>query len=404
MSDDGVAQGNRARRRRCSRRSTLVVLVVLVVGALTSPAGAAARDPFAGRGMWIWYLSRSSGGSIAAIIDTARQYGIRTLMIKSADGTSFWSQFNSQLVSRLHAAGLRVCAWQYVYGQHPISEAFDGAAAVHDGADCLIVDAESEYQGKYVQAQTYFAWLRKLVGASYPVALAGLPYVDYHPGFPYSVFLGRGGAQYNMPQMYWLDIGASVDQVYAHTYAFNLPYGRPIAPVGQLYGSPTPGQILRFRQLSGTYGAAGVSWWDWAWAGATRAGWRWVSQPASPLAAPSSVPVAASIGRGAVGDLVVWAQEHLLGAGYRVSIDGGFGPTTLAAVSAFQLAHGLAVDGVIGPETWRALLRYAPARVVWSSRGAQTASAASSSLTLPVPKSARLPAKRNEIAGPGDPK
>ncbi len=375
--------------------------MVLVSGALASPSGAAQRDPFAGRGMWIWYLSTANRGNVASIIATARQYGVSTLMIKSGDGSSVWSQFNSKLVSTLHAAGLRVCAWQYVYGEHPISEAFVGAAAVRDGADCLIFDAESDYEGKYIQAQTYITWLRKLVGANYPVALAGFPYVDDHPGFPYSVFLGPGGAQYNTPQMYWLDIGASVDQVFAHTYAYNELYGRSIAPIGQLYGSPTTGQILQFRQISRTYRAAGVSWWDWAWASATPSGWRWVSQPAGRLADPSTTPVVASIRLRAQGDLVVWAQEHLISAGYRVSVDGGFGADTLAAVTAFQLAHGLTVDGVIGAETWRALRRYEPARVRWSNQGAQIASAAGSSLTMPVPKSARLPARRDEIAGSG---
>ena len=71
-------------------------------------------------------------------------------MIKSGDGTGTWSQFNSQLVSTLHRDGLRVCAWQYVYGVHPVAEAQVGAAAVADGADCLLIDAESEYEGKYV--------------------------------------------------------------------------------------------------------------------------------------------------------------------------------------------------------------------------------------------------------------
>ena len=51
-----------------------------------------------------------------------------------------------QLVSTLHANGLRVCAWQYVYGVHPVGEAQVGAAAVNDGADCLLIDAEGEYE------------------------------------------------------------------------------------------------------------------------------------------------------------------------------------------------------------------------------------------------------------------
>ena len=63
-------------------------------------------------------------------------------------------------MSTLHAHGLRVCAWQYVYGNHPITEAYVGAAAVKAGANCLVIDAESEYEGKYVSAQAYITRLR----------------------------------------------------------------------------------------------------------------------------------------------------------------------------------------------------------------------------------------------------
>jgi peptidoglycan hydrolase-like protein with peptidoglycan-binding domain len=37
-------------------------------------------------------------------------------------------------------------------------------------------------------------------------------------------------------------------------------------------------------------------------------------------------------------------------------IDGSFGPQTEAAVRGFQDALGIAVDGVVGPITWRALV------------------------------------------------
>ena len=358
-------------------------------------------NPLAARGMWIWLLADSNGGDVASIIATAHRYGISTLMIKSGDGSTVLSQFNRPLVSALHANGLRVCAWQYVYGAHPISEAYVGAAAVSDGADCLLIDAESEYETQpdnYVQAQTYIAWLRKLIGANFPVALAGLPYVDYHPAFPYSVFLGPGGAQYNAPQMYWADIGTTVDGVYAHTYAYNEIYRRSIFPLGQVYADPPPPQIFRFRQLSRLYGASGVSWWDWQ--EAALSGWVALSRPAGSLPGRAD-PAMASISLHAQGDVVVWAQEHLIGAGYRISVDGGFGPQTLAAVHSFQRAHGLAVDGIVGPLTWNALLRYAPPPIHWVPAGAQIASAARSSLTMPVPKSSRLPAKRDEIAGAG---
>src|SRR5947209_5067463 len=220
-------------------------------------------EPLGGRGMWLWYVSASNGGRLSSIISTARTYGLSTLMIKSGDGPTAWSQFSPQLVRLVHAAGLNACAWKYLYGAHPIYEAEVGAAAVAAGADCLLIDAESEYEGKYVQAQQYVKKLRQLIGTSFPVGLAGFPYVDYHPAFPYSVFLGPGGAQYNIPQMYWVDIGTSVDDVYAHTFDFNTPYQRPIEPLGEVAGNPAPSQVLRFRQLSRLYGSSGVSWWDW---------------------------------------------------------------------------------------------------------------------------------------------
>src|SRR2546427_10092485 len=37
-------------------------------------------------------------------------------------------------------------------------------------------------------------------------------------------------------------------------------------------------------------------------------------------------------------------------------VDGDFGGGTLAAVKAFQRSEGLQVDGVVGPDTWAALL------------------------------------------------
>lgn len=58
------------------------------------------------------------------------------------------------------------------------------------------------------------------------------------------------------------------------------------------------------------------------------------------------------------GEAVRDIQQRLSALGYRTSPDdvGLFGPTTFEAVSKFQSDRGLPIDGIVGSETWRALV------------------------------------------------
>jgi peptidoglycan hydrolase-like protein with peptidoglycan-binding domain len=54
---------------------------------------------------------------------------------------------------------------------------------------------------------------------------------------------------------------------------------------------------------------------------------------------------------------VVFGIQYLLEArGHAVLVDGIYGPATAAAVTAFQTGAGLAADGIVGPQTWPALV------------------------------------------------
>ena len=122
------AQADAARRRCSARRSPRSSR------RRSRPAGGAAETGGAGQvesggnvsnsafdrqGMWVWYVSRSEGGSVAAIIARAKRNDVGTVYIKAGDGGGAWSQFSSGLVQALHRGGLSVCAWQFVYGDSP---------------------------------------------------------------------------------------------------------------------------------------------------------------------------------------------------------------------------------------------------------------------------------------------
>jgi hypothetical protein len=199
--------------------------------------------------------------------------------------------------------------------------------------------------------------------------------------------------------MYWKDIGTSVDDVFSHTYLYNRIYLRRIYPLGQVFQNPSTGQVVRFRQLADAYGARGVSWWDYQ--EATGSNWRAIGIATARLAGFVPDPHVVVLGKGAKGDPVVWAQEHLYTEGDPVRVDGDFGAATQAAVENFQTAHGLPPTGMIDDPTWSALLKYQPAHVNWARRTnkrgiAQIAGAGKG--TTPPPQSASLPG-RNELHG-----
>ena len=73
---------------------------------------------------------------------------------------------------------------------------------------------------------------------------------------------------------------------------------------------------------------------------------------------PTWVALVVQVSSGSNGAAVSAAQGQLRSQGWRVPLDGAFGPATLRAVRDFQTARGLAVDGVVGQATWHALVAH----------------------------------------------
>lgn len=69
--------------------------------------------------------------------------------------------------------------------------------------------------------------------------------------------------------------------------------------------------------------------------------------------APAAVEV--WLHNGSTGDQVEQVQATLAGYGYSLKVDGIFGPVTEHRVRHWQMANGLHVDGIVGPQTWGSL-------------------------------------------------
>jgi hypothetical protein len=343
----------------------VALAIALALGALTPIPVLAAESPvprpFAGTALWVTRIAPAQTGQ--ELVAEAASAGVRTLYVKAAEGSSPEAQFSTALVSEMRAAGATVCAWTFAYGQNPAAEAAAAVAAVHDGAQCLVVDAEGQYDKLYGAAQLFVRTLRSQLGAGFPIGLAGEAEILQHPTFPYSVFLGPKGFNVLLPEIYWREIGVSVDAAYAASIGGDSVYGRPILPVGQLFGSPTPAEVTRFRALAGAYGAPGLSFFDLDSA-----------QPEALAALDAPLPhlarraiLAPTLRAGGCGDEIVQAQELLNAAGAHLPVGGFFGAETERAVASFQARHRLPRTGVLGPATWRALLRFHPREPSWAS-------------------------------------
>src|SRR6478672_7946735 len=80
---------------------------------------------------------------------------------------------------------------------------------------------------------------------------------------------------------------------------------------------------------------------------------------------PMPNPGQPTIARGAEGDVVRRAQRALHRTpDLSVVVDGIFGAATEHAVRSFQKGAGLGADGIVGPQTWKALPDGAPMPVL----------------------------------------
>jgi hypothetical protein len=183
------------------------------------------------------------------------------------------------------------------------------------------VDSTHTAYWAYEQRGTY--------GTTYRQLRYGIGTDNYDPFRP--VKFGDSGGSTPAPSVSWpvLKSGSQGDDVRSAQHLLNAA-GYALTVDGS-FGSATQSAVISFQKANSLTadGVIGANTWT------------------------ALVP---TVKYGSEGDAVKAAQVQLNLYGYGLTVDGVFGAATQSATTAFQQAHTLQADGVIGPQTWRTLL------------------------------------------------
>jgi hypothetical protein len=289
------------------RKSALSLSVAILIFTLSLlPSGkCTAQDslPIGAKGMYLWQLWSANGGgkNLSTIINKLKSTGVTWLVIKMADGDSYYNSPNhslynwvtpnygsmDSLVAIFHSNGIKLLAFQYVYGEphhwgNPASET-DVANSILDvkGIDGLLIDAEIEYDNLANPAAAAQAYCDS-IHAHHPDSFIGLTAwarIVGHGTFPWTTFLSR--VDVNMPQTYWAarpttpqnELNTMNNQFATYTALWisqgDTGVSKPIMPLGQgeYFGysnDVVQGDITSFCDLSQImFNHPGVSLWEY---------------------------------------------------------------------------------------------------------------------------------------------
>jgi hypothetical protein len=261
------------------RKYAYIVVLGFIIGLLSSVAFSLDHgiDPNnLGKGMWIYIVSDAnlnctgSSTNTDGMLDYLVNHDIDWISVKCADGTTYWTQFSTTLVTKAHARNLKI--FGYNRCKYPNSAATEGAklnTALSYGADGAIFDAETEYEGNY---STQVATLCSTVKNAYPnhfLALTSFAYIRWHLTLPWSTF--RTYVHANMPQCYWKAMGYAPEKVANDMIDDIKTYwgaSYTVIPIGQAYDSVLSSEITQFNTAINARSTevvglgTGISWWS----------------------------------------------------------------------------------------------------------------------------------------------
>ena len=141
-----------------------------------------------GKGQFIWAANRIHDGDPELIAQDAKDAGLSHVLIKFADGTGDYnvSVDLHAIIAALHALGIEVWGWQFVYGYTPFGEAAKAIEKWQDyDLDGWIVNAEGAYKNNPTAAVIYMSHIRPVIDKPIGLSSYRYPLEPYHPEFPW---------------------------------------------------------------------------------------------------------------------------------------------------------------------------------------------------------------------------
>lgn len=220
-----------------------------------------------GKGFYIWQISHCEKANPDKIAHVAFQAGLSHVIIKIANGIYEYNKGSAyETVLALKEKGIQAWGWHYVFGDAPKGEAKIAIKQLQNiPVDGYVIDAESEYKGKYTPCRIFLNEL-KAAFPTLPMALSSFRYPKYHADLPWKDFFLK--VDINMPQVYWEKAHNSAEQLVRCLAQFQIitPL-RPVIPTGPTYSVkgwlPTPQDIKEFLDKAAELRLSAVNFYSW---------------------------------------------------------------------------------------------------------------------------------------------
>jgi len=231
------------------------------------------------------------GGDLGRIAGRLRETGIKWLIGPKAWGggivyTPVWAEIARRL--KANCPGLKVAAWGFCYPPTWQADAERASEFARMGADAIVLDVESHFEGKSIEANKLLARTRQSIGGAFPLYYSSFALPEFHKAFPWETFnhycdgaLPQVYAKYWVPPLWNLFPGYTdaVIAMYRQYAALGVGQER-IFPVIDLWENgaehpyPDSLQIAAFREIAGGHEAPSVSAWSYQHMDALR-WWQW---------------------------------------------------------------------------------------------------------------------------------